>query len=306
MLQRVIKPLRELFRHEQWNIGIVHAPIHAFLRGGGDLPPVRWFPRAPRGQFLADPFGFQQNGSLYVFYEHFDYSRFNGWLVALKTDRDFAKWESHDVMPQSVHASYPFLLEHAGQLYCIPETQKAGEVKLYRSERLPDKWEFVATLIRGFPAVDPTIVRHDGRWWLFAVSGEQGADDQLHIWHAAELLGPWQAHKKNPVKIDKSSARPGGTPFVHEEQLYRPAQDCTRTYGGRTVIMRVTELSKDEFAEEQAAVVAPQPDWPFADGLHTISAVGDDLTLIDAKRYLFTFGGFRQKLSSIMRKAFSR
>jgi hypothetical protein len=219
MLQRVIKPLRELFRHEQWNIGIVHAPIHAFLRGGGDLPPVRWFPRAPRGQFLADPFGFQQNGSLYVFYEHFDYSRFNGWLVALKTDRDFAKWESHDVMPQSVHASYPFLLEHAGQLYCIPETQKAGEVKLYRSERLPDKWEFVATLIRGFPAVDPTIVWHDGRWWLFAVSGEQGADDQLHIWHAADLLGPWQAHKKNPVKIDKSSARPGGTPFVHEDSF---------------------------------------------------------------------------------------
>jgi hypothetical protein len=103
------------------------------------------------------------------------------------------------------------------------------------------------------------------------------------------------------VKIDKSSARPGGTPFVRDGFLYRPAQDCTDTYGGRTVIMKITRLSETEFVEKLAAVVAPSPDWPFADGLHTVSAAGE-VTLIDAKRYLFTFGGFRQKLGSIMRK----
>jgi hypothetical protein len=300
MFHRLSKPLRELVRHEQWNIGIAHCPIAAFLRPG-NAPRITWFPDAPRGQFRADPFAVQRGGELYIFYEHFDYATFNGRLVALVTDSSFNNWQAHDVMPQSVHASYPFLLEHEGELYCTPETQKAGEVKLYRSRRLPDDWEFVATLLRGFPAVDPTVFRHNGRWWMFCVSGEQGADDRLHIWHAPELPGPWTPHARNPVKVDRSSARPGGTPFVHAGELFRPAQDCSRTYGGRIVLMRITSLTPDHFAEEHAAAVEPQPGWPFPDGLHTLSAAGD-LTLIDAKRYLFTAGGFRQKLSSMGKK----
>ena len=267
---------------------------------------MRWFPRALRGEFLADPFGVRDaDGKLYIFYEHFDYNSFNGRLVALATDADFSQWQSHDVLPQEVHASYPFLLQHEGRLYCIPETQKAGQVKLYRCKRLPDEWELVATLLEGFPAVDPTIVRFNNRWWMFCVSGEQGMDHQLHIWHADDLLGRWMPHAKNPVKIDNTSARPGGTPFQHEGKLYRPAQDCSRTYGWRTKIMLVTKLTPNEFAEEQAAAISPRPDWPFAGGLHTISAVSDDVTLIDAKRYLFTAGGFKQKLGSIARKLFA-
>ena len=40
------------------------------------------------------------------------------------------------------------------------------------------------------------------------------------------------------VKTDVRSARPAGTPFVYQGELYRPAQDCSRTYGGSIVIHR--------------------------------------------------------------------
>lgn len=300
MFRRISKPLGELVRHEQWNLGIAHCPIADFLNPRHP-PRITWFPDAPRGQFLADPFAVQRDGKLYVLYEHFDYESFNGRLVALTTDSTFSQWQACDVMPQPVHASYPFLLEHDGELYCIPETQKSGEVKLYRARRLPDDWEYVAPLLSGFRAVDPTIFFYGDRWWMFCVSGEQAADDRLHIWHAAALQGPWRPHERNPVKIDRGSARPGGTPFVHDGGLFRPAQDCSRTYGGRIVIMRIDRLTPDQFAEEPVAAVEPDSHWPFPDGLHTLSAAGD-LTLIDAKRYLFTAGGFKQKLSSMGRK----
>ena len=61
----------------------------------------------------------------------------------------------------------------------------------------------------------------------------------LHIWWSDDLFGQWRPHAANPVKIDARSARPAGTPFVHAGTLYRPAQDCSHTYGGAVAICRV-------------------------------------------------------------------
>src|SRR5213596_456309 len=56
-------------------------------------------------------------------------------------------------------------------------------------------------------------------------------------------LGPWRPHPGNPVKVDVRSSRPAGGPFLFGGNLYRPAQDCSRTYGGGITINRVTHLS---------------------------------------------------------------
>ena len=108
----------------------------------------------------------------------------------------------------------------------------------------------------------------------------------LFVWHARNLEGPWEPHALNPVKADIRSSRPAGTPFVHGGMLYRPAQDCSRMYGGGIVINRVVRLTPTEFAEEPAATVEPFSESPFRDGIHTLSGVGD-LTLIDSKRHRF-------------------
>jgi len=50
------------------------------------------------------------------------------------------------------------------------------------------------------------------------------------------------------------------------------------------VINRVTRLTPDEFEEEVAAHLRPDPAGPCPDGLHTLSAVGG-LTLVDGKRH---------------------
>ena len=94
---------------------------------------------------------------------------------------------------------------------------------------------------------------------------------------------PVDAHARNPVKYDVCSARSGGTPFVYRGQLYRPGQDCSETYGGAVRLNRITRLTPQEFAEETAAVVRPDPKGPYPSGLHTLSAFGD-WTLIDGKR----------------------
>ncbi|MDQ3086109.1 MAG: hypothetical protein M3Q67_04825 [Actinomycetota bacterium] len=139
------------------------------------------------------------------------------------------------------------------------------------------------------------MFRHGGSWWLTCTDNEDNPDTNLLVWHASRLEGPWVAHAANPVKIDVRSARPGGTPFVHRGELYRPAQDCSRAYGGRVVVNRVTRLTPQEFAEEPAATFEPSAASPFPDGRHTLSAVGD-ITLVDGHRFVFVAAALRHFL----------
>ncbi len=192
----------------------------------------------------------------------------------------------------AVHLSYPYLVEADGRLLCIPETHEAAEVGLYALERFPDRWIKVADLLTGVRIVDATLFRHGEHWWL-AGSEPTGLTYELNLWYASAIAGPWHPHPANPVKMDVRSARPGGTPFHADGVLYRPAQDCSRTYGGRIILNRVLTLTPTDFREEQAATVEPDPAGPFPAGVHTLSRVGEQ-TLIDGKRVIFSPPEFRR------------
>ena len=282
------------FRHPQWNIGVVREPIHSFLEPEGP-PHIEWSPFASKRGFLSDPFGAVVGGDLTVLYEYFDYRRGRGTINSIDL-RDWTERIDYEpVLDRGCHMSYPYVLEHEDEIYCIPETAGAREVPLYRAVEFPRRWEKVATLLDGFAGVDATVFRHEGRFWLTCTDNEDNPDTNLLVWHSSRLEGPWVAHAANPVKVDVRSARPGGTPFVHRGELYRPAQDCSSTYGGRIVVNRVTRLTPQEFAEEPAATFEPSAGSPFPHGRHTLSAVGD-ITLVDGHRYVFVGAALRHFL----------
>jgi hypothetical protein len=279
-----VREFRDGFLIAEWNLGIAKAPPAAFLTPGV-RPEVRWFPPVPEGRYRADPFPLTYGGRTYIFYEDYDWETDKG-VIACVEFRDGRPLEPRVVLDLSVHASYPYVLEHEGQIYCIPETYRAGEVALYRARAVPHDWVKDSTLIRE-PAIDSTVFRHDDTWWLACTIHGEGSESDLHLWYADELRGPWEPHPRNPVKTDPRSARPAGPPFIHEGHLYRPAQDCSETYGGKVVISRVETLSRTEFREVLVSVVDPFPRSPCPDGLHTLSGMGVR-TVLDGKRWVFT------------------
>jgi hypothetical protein len=268
--------------HEEWNIGIVHQPIADFLNQK-ITPQINWFPRLKKNGYLADPFAVTFNGKIKILCEEFDYDSSRGRIVCIELDENYCPSQLKPAMEFAFHTSYPYLFEHDGSIYCVPETARANEISLYEAADFPSKWVKVCTLVDGFAGSDPTLFTYEGRLWLTA-TGETEKDkwSRLFVWYASRLIGPWKPHEANPVKIDFRSARPAGTPFMHQGYLYRPAQDCSRTYGGRIVINRVTSLTEREFAEEEAGIVEADLNGPYPDGLHTICASGK-LTLIDGK-----------------------
>ena len=271
-----------LFR-DHWNVGVVDAGVERFLEPTF-VPDTRWLPTpAGRQIYVADPFGIASHDAILV--EAYDQRTQKGVIRAIDADSG-AGSAGESVIPESAHTSYPFLLTHESQIYCVPELARARGVRLFRATRFPTGWEAVGTLVPDVAAVDPTIVHHDDRWWLFFTDRDVDSNADLHIWHAPDLLGPWEPHTSNPVKTDVRSSRPAGTPFVHDGRLYRPAQDCSTTYGGGLVINEVEVLTAHRFRERVVRTVSADPRSPYPAGCHTLSAAGTR-TLLDGKRRVF-------------------
>src|SRR5438132_1327128 len=177
-------------RHEHWHIGIVDAPIHYFLEPDS-RPDVHWFPLPGRGKYLADPFGLPRGDGLEVLFEEFDLGTRKGVISAASLDAKGGVSDPQVVLDLPFHASYPFLGERRGPVFCIPETSQGREVALYRAVEFLQRWTKEATLIRGVAAVDNTVFEHEGRFWLMHTDAEDGLFTKLRMWHAPDLLGLW-------------------------------------------------------------------------------------------------------------------
>ncbi len=279
--------LVHFFLHETWNVGLLDRPIHSFIE---DPVPrgIAWLPAAPHGRFQADCFGVARSGGGgTVLLEFYDHRTGRGEIRYVELPRDGVS-DARPPRPairEGHHLSYPFLIARDGEHFCLPEATDSGSLAIYRAVEFPRRWTKEKVLVEGVRAVDPTVVFYEGCWWLFFC--EFAPDIRLHVWYARELLGDWKPCSNNPVKVDVRLSRPAGTPFVHEGALYRPVQDCAEHYGRRVVLMRVTRLTPDSFAEVPVSVINPQTASEYPHGLHTLSAFGDK-TLVDGKRLSYT------------------
>ena len=271
-----------LLRRDVWAIGVVRRPIGSFA-DHPTLDDVEWFDDG--GEYShADPFGHADERGGWVLCERFGGRMPRGTIAALRLGSQGWHHFPRTVLELARHVSYPFVLEHAGAIYAVPETRADGEIALYRAEHFPDGWTKVASLVDGVAGVDPTVFRFAERWWLTFTDWHRDSTLRLFVYHAPDLLGPWEPHPANPVKTDIRSARPAGTPFMHDGALYRPAQDCSRSYGGSIVLNRIIRLTPEEFVEEPVATIAPQRPGRYPHGTHTLARMGE-VTLVDGKRH---------------------
>ena len=213
MLLFAIKMLRNflatkynaLFRHDQWNIGIIYEPIHVFLKP--DVKPkIHYLQHPKKGKFLADPFGILTNKKLIILCEDFDYRSFKGTISSIELIDGTRPSQPVVAIDLPFHTSYPYLFEYQGEFYCIPDTSRDREISLYKAQKFPYSWIRVATLIRNIVGLDTTVFQYEGLWWLTCT--DQGSYFNLFVWYAPDLLGPWKPNAANPVKTDVRSTRP--------------------------------------------------------------------------------------------------
>lgn len=276
----------KLFKMDYWRSAILHAPFEQIVRQNSlDDIDMTFLPSCGKEGFLADPFGLWHEGRLHVFAEYFDYVQGKGVIEVFIYDERFVLQERRCVLSEEWHLSYPYVFQHEGVFYMLPEAYKSGRLTLYKATSFPYEWERVPTFDFPIGAIDATPLHHAGRWWLFWTppAPKQARQSTLHIALAEELTGPWcdMGH----FLIDRSGARPGGTPFIEDNEVVLPVQDCSETYGGGIRLLRISGFKKGRpsiCGGDSIPLHIPEiKDYP--DGMHTLSAAGD-VTLVDFKK----------------------
>lgn len=231
-------------------------------------------------RFWADPFllvDSQGSGHPTLLCEEFDHRTNLGTVVEIGLGRDLQVVHVAPMLGTGHHESYPFTFEFDGARYCIPETAELGSVFLYKRHR--SGWLRETTLLDGFPGLDATLVVDPvGDLWLFA--SPLTRPDDLHLWHATDLTGPWRPHRLNPVVSSTRGGRSAGRIRREGERLVRPGQNSAERYGGSIVEFEIEELTTDRYREREVGELRPSAGYV---GTHTVDRVGS-LTVVDAVR----------------------
>lgn len=237
----------------------------------------------PQDRFWADPHILHRDDRYYIFLEEYLYHTQKGRISVFEMDEQ-GNYEAPEViLDKPYHLSYPFVFEYRGITYMIPESSDNQTIELYECMEFPHKWVFKMNLMEDIRAVDSTLVRRDGKWWLFAnVAEHEGVslDDELFLFYADDLeTQAWQPHPLNPIISDVRRARPAGKIFERDGRLYRPSQDGSRIYGYGFNFNEIVTLNEDDYQERE--VLRVRPDWDKSlIATHTF-AHADQLTVID-------------------------
>ena len=245
-----------------------------------------------QARFVADPFMVRHEGRWVMFFEVLNDATDQG-DIGYATSCDGKEWNyQRIVLDEPFHLSYPSVFEYDGEFYMVPESEAADSVRLYRATAFPSEWEYERTLIVGADLADPTIIQHDGGWFMFV--GKPDTHDQLRLFVSNDLAGVWDEHPSSPlVERNPRVSRPAGAVIVADGKIYRLAQDCSERYGQAVLAFEITQLSQDRYeeAEHPITLLTAQTNRWNSYGMHHLHAVRTS-----DGRWMYCVDGHRKKL----------
>ena len=292
-IRRLSFHLHDLFRQEDWDVAYAEVPLREFIKDPKSYESdFVWFRRSHLNTYYADPFVISTAKDTYIFFESYNYKKGKGSIcVALKSEK-FKK--HHETLCEPFHLSYPFVFQDNGTVYCLPEANESNRLTLYRFNEKELILEKDSVLMENIRAIDPTLYFKDGKWNLF-LGLQKYSNIKLFRYLSNDLRGPYETYYNNPIKTDCQNARMAGAFFTDGETLIRPGQESIRYYGTAVRLNEVQVLSDDYYSESQIIRIEPFNECHFKHGLHTLNG-NETMTVIDGKRFFFTFSGLFHQL----------
>ena len=215
----------------------------------------------PQRRFLADPFVIQVQGQHYCFAEDFFADEKKGKISVLHLSESGVS-EPEVVLDEDVHLSFPFVFNHGDDVFMIPETSGAKQIRLYKAHNFPHDWRLHKVIIDHVDAADTVVFEKNGRWYLLTnICSASRADHQseLHLFSATDLVtDTWVPANNNPIMFDSKKARNAGF-FKRGDKFFRVNQVQARAqYGYAFEINEITDISPDSYSETCVKRVEPQ------------------------------------------------
>jgi hypothetical protein len=259
----------------QWSIGVYRGATPFDLVPAERNPVLTAADLGIDAEFVADPFLLPRGDGLFLFFEVWRRGTKQG-DIAWAERTSAGVWRFGGVaLDEPFHLSYPFVFEHDGDVYMVPESRVRREVCLYVARPFPSRFELRRVLLSGKRYADSCLVQWEGLFYLFT-SPDNGT---LELFCADALEGPYRPHPRSPiVSGDDCAARGGGRPIVWRGRILRFAQCDRPVYGKSVRAFEVTGLSPSRYAERP---VGPDPllagsgaGWN-AGGMHHVDPLPD-------------------------------
>jgi len=285
ILNAFLSRIHNLFFYyrDEWRIGIIRKSVVELLGDNLDnaisLNDIDWLENE-KDCFFADPFICGNEFGSFLFFEKFSYNKDKGSISVAKINNSEI-FKPVDLLTDETHYSYPHKIMLGGEIFIVPEEHEKKEINIYKYNSSRLSCVKVSNIISGDHYVDPTLFFHNDIWWLFFSIHKD--NENLFLWHSEDLFCGWEEHILNPIKTDVRSSRSAGPIFYHNGKIIRPAQDCSKNYGGRIVLNEIKLINKKNYLEEPISYVNPISNSKFIDGIHTISSI-DGYTAIDSKK----------------------
>lgn len=216
----------------------------------------------PHGFWLADSIVYEDDDGAWLFVEAFDVKEGYGKLAVLPFD-DGAFGDFELILDSGSHLSYPFVFNHGGKRYMIPESSAAAEMALYVADDFPFGWRKLATLLEG-PYVDTSVYEDAaGRVWGCS----------YHV-EAREFIRFTLDMDSFALTVEKRTydsdglLRPGGRVFRENAELFFPTQN-NRYFYGQSLLLR--DLSSERVVREILPADVKTADGRAFRRLHTYS-----------------------------------
>lgn len=201
-----------------------------------------------RGQWIADPFLFEDNGRHFLFVEQY-FNRLNRAGLGVYEIVDGKPINNNVIIDNPYHMSYPCVFKYKGNYWMIPESSSNQSLNLYKASEFPLKWELEKTLIEGRRVVDTTVFVKGND--IYLLSYEKVSEGWQLLSYKLDM-NTTTLSKISEIFYKTNIGRPAGRLFEIDGKLYRPAQNCSTKYGESLFIYEVTELSDNSYAEQFA------------------------------------------------------
>ena len=280
-----IKKYTDKLYLKQWGLGYLKASLADIIRQKKSGLSFNWLPMEDTGLSWADPFVYKgKNGNVNILFESVSTVKLDGNISLLECDADMNIISSREILNNGFHLSYPFIYQDGEKTFVLPENAFCGSLNSYE---LQDNGSLInQKQILSQPVIDPTILKANGRYWLFCTMLGEKSNSDLFIFYSDTIDGTYMAHPKNPVKSDLNGSRPAGAFIEVDGHIYRPAQNCANYYGESITINRIEVLTTTDFAEEAYMTIEPNQNDEFNYGIHTINAI-DNLIIVDGQKSHF-------------------
>lgn len=244
---KIKKKFTDFFVREEWVIAIRRRGDKLLFEDGGKAEAFTVIPNSFR-YWCADPFVITAGAKDYIFFEMFDRFKGKGVIGYREIEQNGKIGKMHKAYESKNHLSFPFIFEHNGDYYMMPESSYDRNLTLLKASHFPDKWEVVKTWFEGEKICDSVLFKNnnDAVFLLTQPVEHPYTHAKLNLYSYQN--GEWAPCKLNPVVDDRSAARMAGAVFIHNGGIIRPSQDC-ESYGDAVNFSRIDRVEAEAYEE---------------------------------------------------------